>query len=248
VVVRDKNTIQAIKDGKRQLSMGYTARVIVGAGVTDDGTPYAGRQTNIRINHGAIVDKGRAGPEVGLELARGDAFTTILPAPAGQETPMSDENETQTEDAAAPVETPAPAVDHTADLSALRAKVDMLEATAKADAESFTARVDARATLVADARSVLGSEFKLDTDAGLMAAIVAKAAPSMASKLDANKGDVGYLRCAYDQAMEIHAKRDEQVNATHSAIFDTVTDGDKGDPILDALRSYNTRAQPRAEA
>lgn len=75
LVIRDKAAIADVRAGKCQLSMGYTATILVQAGVTDDGTPFAGRQTNIRINHGAIVQLGRAGPECGMKLARGDAFT-----------------------------------------------------------------------------------------------------------------------------------------------------------------------------
>jgi len=42
--------------------------------VTDSGETYAGRQTNIRGNHIALVNKGRAGPECKL-LAKSDAFS-----------------------------------------------------------------------------------------------------------------------------------------------------------------------------
>lgn len=73
LVITDAETIRAVMDGKMQVSCGYTAQVISDSGVADDGTPFAGRQTNIRINHVAIVDKGRAGPECSV-LARGDAF------------------------------------------------------------------------------------------------------------------------------------------------------------------------------
>ncbi len=75
IVITDEDTIAAIKDGKTQLSCGYTAQVIVDRGVSDDGTPFHGRQTNIRGNHVAVVDSGRAGPECRLLVGRGDAFT-----------------------------------------------------------------------------------------------------------------------------------------------------------------------------
>ncbi len=80
IVVTDADTIRAIKDGKRELSCGYTAQVISDDGMAD-GMPFAARQTNIRINHIAVVDKGRAGAECSV-LARGDAFhllTTEVP-------------------------------------------------------------------------------------------------------------------------------------------------------------------------
>ncbi len=72
--VTDQDTIRAIQAGKRQLSRGYFARLVKDVGVTE-GQPHAVRQTNIRGNHLAIVDRGRAGPECGIGLVRGDAFT-----------------------------------------------------------------------------------------------------------------------------------------------------------------------------
>jgi hypothetical protein len=77
VLITDADAIQSVKDGKVELSCGYTAQVKVERGVTDDGTPYNGRQTNIRGNHVALVDRGRAGPDCKLLVGRGDAFTTL---------------------------------------------------------------------------------------------------------------------------------------------------------------------------
>lgn len=61
LIVKTKRGQQAIGDGLTQLSMGYTANIVLQDGVTDDGTPYQAIQKNIRINHIALVPKGRAG-------------------------------------------------------------------------------------------------------------------------------------------------------------------------------------------
>lgn len=61
LIVKTKKGLQAINDGLTQLSMGYTANIVLQDGVTDDGTPYQAIQENIRINHIALVPKGRAG-------------------------------------------------------------------------------------------------------------------------------------------------------------------------------------------
>lgn len=61
LIVKTKKGLQAINDGLTQLSMGYTANIVLQDGVTDDGTPYQAIQKNIRINHVALVAKGRAG-------------------------------------------------------------------------------------------------------------------------------------------------------------------------------------------
>lgn len=61
LIVKTKKGLQAVNDGLTQLSMGYTADIILRDGVTDDGTVYQAVQENIRINHIALVPKGRAG-------------------------------------------------------------------------------------------------------------------------------------------------------------------------------------------
>jgi hypothetical protein len=56
--------IEAIKSGKRrQISMGYHYIPIMEPGVAD-GVPFDGRMTNIMTNHFAMVEDGRAGPDV----------------------------------------------------------------------------------------------------------------------------------------------------------------------------------------
>jgi len=60
MVIRDVSAIEKIDGGKCQLSCGYTADVIPEVG-NFNGEHYDHRQTNIRGNHVAIVDQGRAG-------------------------------------------------------------------------------------------------------------------------------------------------------------------------------------------
>jgi len=84
VTVTDPATILEIQQGKRQLSCGYTAELVEDEGEFE-GEGYSFRQTNIRGNHLAIVDVGRAGPDCAL-ISRGDgaAFSTgdaAMPAP-----------------------------------------------------------------------------------------------------------------------------------------------------------------------
>lgn len=69
LIVMDAPTIDKINEGKRELSAGYLCELDHTAGVTDDGEAYDAIQKDIKINHVAIVSKGRAG-----SLARiGDA-------------------------------------------------------------------------------------------------------------------------------------------------------------------------------
>lgn len=66
-MLRDARAIQAIEDGKHEVSMGYSSTVDFTPGTIPDGQADAGQaydavQRNIRINHLAIVDKARGGP------------------------------------------------------------------------------------------------------------------------------------------------------------------------------------------
>jgi hypothetical protein len=279
LVVTDAETIRAIKAGKTDLSMGYTSTVVVQRGVTQDGTPYAGKQTNIRINHAAVVDQGRAGPECGVVLARGDAFT-LNPVETLMETRIiklgdqeftvpvavadaldaatvtaQDEQVPQDTEDQFPFKKKAkgkgkgaeeedPEEEDKDSTTALKAKVDTMEAKAATDAETFAARVDARVALVTTARTVLGPETRTDGvgDSDLMRAVVLKVLPNMEARLDANKADTGYLRASYDQAVELHARREEAVQDTHTALFTALNDG-PGDVFTDALEASSERAE-----
>lgn len=66
VVVKDAHTIESIENGKSEVSAGYTADYIREDGVFE-GTKYNYRQRNIRLNHLAVVNKGRAKTAVILD-------------------------------------------------------------------------------------------------------------------------------------------------------------------------------------
>ena len=63
MLIADQGAIDAVRDGKRELSVGYTCDLDFTAGTTPDGRPYDARQINIVVDHVAIVDRGRAGPD-----------------------------------------------------------------------------------------------------------------------------------------------------------------------------------------
>jgi len=63
LIVMDAQAIAAVENGKRELSMGYECRLEFVDGVTPEGESYQAVQRDIRINHAAIVERGRAGPQ-----------------------------------------------------------------------------------------------------------------------------------------------------------------------------------------
>lgn len=85
LVLKDAATIEAVESGKRELSAGYSCTLVWGDGVAPDGTAYQATQTNIRINHLAVVDRARAGSEARI----GDNWgVRPLPATNQESVPM----------------------------------------------------------------------------------------------------------------------------------------------------------------
>lgn len=77
LIVKDAQAIQAITGGKRELSAGYACDLDWTGGTTPQGLKYDAAQVNIRANHIAIVDRGRAGAEFRI----GDNAINWGPAP-----------------------------------------------------------------------------------------------------------------------------------------------------------------------
>jgi hypothetical protein len=71
-IIADGATIRRVQSGKVELSCGYHADMVQEKGVYN-GEEYDCRQTNLRYNHVAIVDRGRAGARVRLRLDAEDA-------------------------------------------------------------------------------------------------------------------------------------------------------------------------------
>ena len=68
LTVTDQETINSIKvDGKAEVSCGYTCDVFDEPGEYN-GEKYDAIQRNIKYNHLAVVDRGRAGPEAKIRL------------------------------------------------------------------------------------------------------------------------------------------------------------------------------------
>jgi hypothetical protein len=78
LVVTDADAIEKIqRKDATEVSAGYKVDFDPTPGITPEGEEYAGIQRNIRVNHIAIVPRGRAGPEVRLLLDRMDAADAV---------------------------------------------------------------------------------------------------------------------------------------------------------------------------
>ena len=63
LIMMDGDAIKDYEGGKTELSLGYTADVEMVSGFTNRGEQYDAIQRNIRVNHVALVDHGRANEE-----------------------------------------------------------------------------------------------------------------------------------------------------------------------------------------
>jgi len=78
IVLTDKDAIDKVQRGDaREVSAGYKVDFDPTPGETPDGEKYIGIQRKIRVNHIAVVPKGRAGPEVRLLMDRMDAADAV---------------------------------------------------------------------------------------------------------------------------------------------------------------------------
>jgi len=90
LVVTDQDAIEKIKrKDATEVSAGYKVDFDPTPGITPEGEDYAGVQRNIRVNHIAIVPRGRAGPEVRLLLDRMDAADAVSAFPEYEMAPQS---------------------------------------------------------------------------------------------------------------------------------------------------------------
>lgn len=187
LAVFDADTIAKMEAGKVDLSCGYEADIIDESGVTPEGEPYDSIQRNIRGNHVAIVDRGRAGSA----RVRMDG---VIERPQ-LEGPVMDELQKKLAEALVKIATESSRADQAeASLAAertARATVEAELSNARKDAEAaakqradadskaaanLDARVQARVDLLVESRRVLGEEFDpaKHTDRQIKVAVIAK--------------------------------------------------------------------------
>lgn len=298
VTITDPDTIRAVRDGKVEVSCGYTAEVIPDKG-TFEGQEYSAKQTRIRGNHLAIVDEGRAGPGARLLLdaahsVRKDKETEMentekkdaMVAVGGREYEVdeavadhiqglqADFDEVReelrkmrgsmndTEDMSAKSKDGYESEDMREKLviedmkeemtvedgaSAMRARVDALEAQLAAARSQEAGRIDARVGLVSKAREILGAKFDHSgkSDQQIQRAVVLAVLPSMAERLERNREDAGYLRSAYDTAVDHHIREQESITDSLRVTFDAAQ-GNGAASVQDDYDAYLARTYGKA--
>lgn len=258
LMITDASAIEALDAGKSELSCGYTADVVQEAGVWQ-GQPYDAVQRNIRGNHVALVDAGRAGPACSIRM---DA------AGAAQEIPMGDVKielggsqysvpaEMVAElvklleakglkpvmgDAAKPADPKAEMAEVKADaqrkIDALQARLDALQSAASAKTLRETiareVREDIAVTEMAKRFDVTVAES--DTLEAKQRKVIAKIDPSI--KLDGQSGV--YVAGSYATLMSVHADKAAASPRAGSLKFDGKDDN--ADPAEAARKEMEDR-------
>lgn len=224
MMVTDGDTISAIYAGKREWSAGYGVEMVVDSGVTPDGEPFDARITSQRINHIALVDKGRAGPECrivdnkggapvatekmivdGVPIDVTDAAKAVIEK---LQTAVADSAKALTEQKAAHDVSDAQKDAKIADLEAKVAELG--------DESKIVARLEQKAALVVDAKAIHDADYSnMDEAAIRRAAVTAVVGDSVKDKSD------DYIAARFDVLKDSAA-------------------GDKKDPLRDAIRDAKT--------
>lgn len=93
ITVNDGDSIAAMKRGTRQISCGYWCDLDMTPGVTEDGESYDAVQKNIVYNHVAVVDRGRAGPDVAARLDGWEGAESVAVMVADQDDNCDDRSQ-----------------------------------------------------------------------------------------------------------------------------------------------------------
>lgn len=202
MVLMDAGAIDEWKQGKRELSMGYTMDLDTTSGTTPNGEQYDAVQRNLRMNHLALVTRARGGSELRL----GDDDKGGKPMPDTKlTTVMVDGLSVETTDAGAQAisklskeladskEAKATADKAHADalkakdteLAAKDAEIEKLKGSQLSD-EDLDKRVKDRADLISTAKAIADIDYtgKSDGDIRKTAVVAKLGADSVKDKSD----------------------------------------------------------------
>lgn len=234
ITITDPNLISQIKNGsKRELSIGFETQMDPTSG-TYNGAKYDAVQRNIRINHVAVVPKGRAGHEVRLI---GDS------AEAVEQVESSEEKGNQMETRVV-----------RADGQNITVAADDVEKITKLDADN-SAKAKQIADLNAKIKALQDEKAKIEGNADESAKKADAAEAKVASleddkkklqkEVDSLKGDAFDKRLELidqvkdfvgDSAYDYHGKsdRDMKIDAVKAVRGDAIDFKDKSDDFVDA--------------
>lgn len=239
MVLSDKTAIAKLDAGKTSLSCGYQCDLEDTPGITEHGEKYDAIQRNIRGNHVALVDVGRAGPEARIRMD--GALTQTDRIDHKENTDMTNLEaiekiaaqaaEIATEKARADAaegardgeKARADKAEGERD-SALQAKTDADKARTDA-ADGEAKRFDARVELQAVAAKILGDDQKFDgmSDQEVQAACVLKV-----ENFDCKEKSAEYVQARFDSASAKFRKDGEIYEGLEPVDQDRLDDNGEG--------------------
>lgn len=259
LIVKDKAAIDAINSGKCELSVGYTAVYTEAPGMTVDGEPYDYVQSDIKINHVALVDRARAGPTAKVfdnNPLGGNTMPVLITTDSGRSVDVADPANAQVV---------ADAFDRLAlRATTAEAAAEKAQATADGNAEKLTAALalgsdDAIKTRVAvlgalntTARKVAGDSFTCDsvdpTEIMRAALLVKRPSVDWAAK------SAAYIQASFDMAAEAEPTETDvmtTVTGDTATLFAQLTKlaadaagkttADTATPTVDAYSAYKDK-------
>jgi len=242
----DAQSIEDIESGKAELSNGYTADIDWTPGVSPDGEEYDAVQRNIKGNHIAIVERGRAGrdcrvadqlPNVGDKLAMakitidgvdyevsdqaaqavGKLHTRLKDAEMSAEETEKEKKAKEDEMEAEKEKMKATKDSHAAELETLKKQIPTADTLDKLVAE--------RTSLVDQARKVMPElEWEGKDSETIMKEVVAAKCENV--QMDSVSTD--YVKARFDMLVEtVDTGSNELEDAFSKQVKEPVNDGDK---------------------
>jgi len=208
--------VEAINSGKEELSLGYTLDLEEEEGIYN-GQPYTHRQKNIRYNHLAIVERGRAGANARLNF---DSFECGM---------IVDENITHERENMVKINIDN--VDVEVD-EAVKKAFDSLNArldSATAETETLKAKLDETEEQLKQAKEI-NSDSLISAKAKDRVELIAKASKivNADSLYDLSDRDIklSVIKSRYD-SLDLTDKSDDYVSARFDAICEALTNNDE---------------------
>lgn len=226
LLIKAKDTVDAVLSGTCELSAGYTATYDDTPGTAPDGTPYQFRQTNIRINHVAVVDRARAGSSARIfdTKTTGDKAMHQITTDTGRVLEVADAAvadafdrlNKRVNDAEAAAKSVQALLDGSnAKVDDLKAKLET--ATLASSDEAIKTRVEQIAQVQTKARKVAGDSFACDSvnATDIMRAALAAAKP----KRDFSDKSADYIQAAFDMAAEEDDEEEDKSKKNKDSVY-----------------------------
>lgn len=241
LVLMDQKAITDWENGKVELSMGYSADIVFQKGVTDSGEEYDAIQTNLHMNHLALVDKARGGDKLRIgDQGNPDIISPAQPNEGGH---MADSNLRKVIVDDLSVET----TDQGAQaIEKLTKQVGDAKAETAALADSHKAAIAAKDTEIgeltaklADAQKSVLSDADIDARVAKRAELVAKATAIVADADYTGKSDSEIRKMVVAKKLGdsvVEGKSDEFVAGCFAMLADSK------DAVADAVKSEAHKA------